>query len=203
MPTTNPFDTPTQCKDDSLAKNNSRRRAAAKQVSGWKTPQGKIQTPSAAANSLAFPNLTIRWYIWNSCHYVSSSLRSAGSLRCDVSTCNFYPFRYAAALFAFDINDVCIAATSAADSVLLRCIPLRPVVVFFSSCFLVCGSRLKIWFSFQLACRRIGRAMLDRCMSVSEVAEIVDVLWREKCTGSEGVDGRVTPLCTGQLMCEM
>lgn len=197
----NSLDTPTQCKDDSLAKQQQTSCSKAMVV---ETQPGNIQTPRTRCQFPLPPQY--RRFVGisgNSCHYVSSSLRSAGSLGCDVSTCDLNPFRYAAALLAFDIDNVRIAATSATDSVLLRCIPLRPVVVFFSSCFLVSGGSLEIGFSFQLACRRIGGAVLDSCVSVAKVTEVVDVLWREKSTSGEGVNGCITPLFMDQQLSNM
>lgn len=46
----------------------------------------------------------------------------------------------------------------------------------------------------ELACGRVGGAVLDGGVAVAEVAEVVDVVGREEGAGCEGVDGCVAPL---------
>lgn len=114
----------------------------------------------------------------------------AGPPACDVN-----PFCQAAAFLAFDIDNVGIAAAAASNAVLLWWIPVLPVVILLEPLSLVRCRLLEERLSGKLPPkRRVGRAVLDGGVSVPEITEVVDISWRQKCTGSEGVDGRITPL---------
>lgn len=58
------------------------------------------------------------------------------------------------------------------------------------------GGRLWECGAGQLPRGRVGRAVLDGGVAVAKIAEVVDVFDAKKGAGSEGVDGRVTPLGT-------
>lgn len=55
------------------------------------------------------------------------------------ASCNFYPFSEAAALFAFNIHDICITSASATDTILLDRIRVCPVLVFFNALLFILG----------------------------------------------------------------
>lgn len=97
--------------------------------------------------------------------------------RCPTS-CNLNPFSQAATLLAFDVNDISIASTSTPDTVLLGRIRRIPVFIFLASLLLVFGRPFEPWLTIPLSGRGIGRAMLDGCVSVAEISEVVDVCWR-------------------------
>lgn len=137
----------------------------------------------------------------DSYHYGSTkrgliSPSRAGPLRAGPSTRHINPLGQAAAVLAFDVDNVGIAAAAAADAILLGGVKIFPVLVLLLSLPLVQRSLLQVRIAWQLACRRIGRAMLDCGMAVANVAEVVDVAGTEKRAGSKGVDGSITPLCS-------
>lgn len=136
-----PIDTPTQC-------NMIRLQNTCSTTMEKTTNHSQFKTPRPPARSLLFPILTIRWYTWSPAITFHHHPPSTGSLRCEISTCNLYPLGYAAALLAFDVDNVRIAATSAPDAIFLRCIPFRPVIVLFFSCLVVQGRDLKVRLSF-------------------------------------------------------
>lgn len=80
-------------------------------------------------------------------------------------------------MLALDINNVGIASTSAANTVLLWLIPAFPVLILLLSSLLVESCLLQPWLTWQLAGWSVCWAMLDGGVSVTEVTEVVDVLW--------------------------
>ena len=91
------------------------------------------------------------------------------------ATRHINPFGQARAFLALDINNVRIAATTAAHAVLLLLVKVGPVLIFFVP--LVFGGGLfKVWDVRKLARGGIGRAVLDGGVSVAKVAEVMDIL---------------------------
>lgn len=97
-------------------------------------------------------------------------------------------------MLALDINNVGVAAASAANSIFLDWVWSSPVLVLFNALFLVFGGLLEVGFTGQLAGGSIGRAMLDRGVPVAEIAEVMNVSWTEESTGRKGMNRSVTPL---------
>lgn len=91
------------------------------------------------------------------------------------ATSNVDPLGQARTLLALNIDNIRIAAATAAYTVLLLLVPLSEVLVFFLSLVLG-GGLLQERDMGKLACGRIGWAMLDGSVSVTEVAEVMDVL---------------------------
>lgn len=86
------------------------------------------------------------------------------------------PFGHAAAFLAFHVDNVGVAPAPAPHAVLLWRVPVLPVVVLLESLALVRGRLLEERLPGQLSPeRRIGRAVLDRRVSVPKVTEVVDV----------------------------
>lgn len=131
-----------------------------------------------------------------SCHYVFFVLfySSSGSFRRNVSTCNLYPLGYTASFLVLDFNNVSVAATSAADTVLFLSIPFRPVLVFLFACLLIERRLFEIRFSRKLPRWSVCRAMLNRGMSIAKVSEVVNVLWSKEGAGCKGMDWCISPL---------
>ena len=114
----------------------------------------------------------------------------SGSRRCDKASCDLNPLGYAAALLALYIDNIGVASASAAHSVLFLCVPLRPILVLFSPAapfFLQrwCAegrilARIVPWAvvgcPWHLSRWSVRRTVLDCCMSVSDVAEVVDLV---------------------------
>lgn len=118
-----------------------------------------------------------------SCHYIRRiSCRSTRSGWSDETAGDVNPLWYATSLFAFHIDDVSVAATSATNAIFLFRIPLVPIFILFSSSLLICGCRFEVWFSRHLPRWCICWTMLYRGMSVTIVAEIVDIFGREEGT---------------------
>lgn len=107
---------------------------------------------------------------------------------------NVYPFGQTAALLALDIDNVRVASAAAADAVLLLGIPLVPVLVLLEAFLFVQRRLLEIRLPGKLPRWGIGGTVLDRRMSVAEVAEVVYILDAEEGAGRKGVYGRITPL---------
>lgn len=105
------------------------------------------------------------------------------SRRREITTGNFNPLRNTAALLAFDFLYVSIAATSATNAILSWCVPFRPVLVLLSSCLFVCCGQFKIRFTSHLSGRSICWTMLDCCVSVANITEIMDLINRKQGAG--------------------
>jgi len=113
--------------------------------------------------------------------------------RCPTSS-HLDPLRETAALFTFDIDDISVTLAPTANTILLDRVRSSPVFIFFNPLFLIFRCLLQVRNAGKLSCRGIGGTMLDGGMSVSKVAEIVDVARGEKRTGGKRVDRGVTPL---------
>ena len=107
---------------------------------------------------------------------------------------NLDPLRQTAPLLALHVHDVRVASAPAPDTVLLLLVPVFPVVIFLEALLLVERRRFEIFFSRGLARGRVSGTVLDGGVPVAEVAEVVDVTWREQGAGGEGVDWSVAPL---------
>lgn len=130
------------------------------------------------------------------------------SRRRDEASGNLYPLWDTTAFLALHVYDIGVASTPAADTVLLLCVPFRPVLVFLSpsaplflqrwcaegGIFAWIISRPIIWRPWHLPGWRIGGTVLDSGMSVANVAEVVDLIGRKQGTSGERMNGRVTPL---------
>lgn len=125
---------------------------------------------------------------------VAASLRLRSRTR--PSTGNINPLGQAAALLAFDVHNVRVAAAAAAHTVLLGCVPLLPVLVLLNTLALIGGGLLKPGLTRQLARGGVGGAVLNRGVAVAKVAEVMDIARGEESTGGKGVDGCITPLCS-------
>jgi hypothetical protein len=104
------------------------------------------------------------------------------------------PFGETASFLALYIDNVSITFASASYTILTLTIPCLPILILLFSFLLIKGGHFEIGYARQLASRRIGRTMLDGGVSVAEVTEVVYVFGFEECTGSEGMDGCITPL---------
>jgi hypothetical protein len=119
--------------------------------------------------------------------YISQTqapLISAESSRRHKATSNLHPLGNTAALFALDVDNIRVTPAPAAHAVFLLRVPLRPVIIVFFEEFLViavaCGALLlkvgsEVGFTWQLASRSVGGTVLDCCVAVAEVTEVVDV----------------------------
>lgn len=109
------------------------------------------------------------------------------------STGNLDPLGQTTALFALDINDIRVASASASDSVFFLGVPVVPVGVLLLG-LLVVEVGLVPFLAGKLLSGRVGGAMVDGGMTVTDVSEVVDLGRRQKNTGSNGVNGGVSPL---------
>lgn len=129
----------------------------------------------------------------------------------DESTRNLHPLGDTTALLALDVDDVRVAATPTPDAVLLARVDLVPVLVLLAPVLPVLAvqrrraevdvRRLRVAARAVVrrelvlpALRVVRRAVLDRRVSIADVAEVVDLLRREERAGRERVDGRIAPL---------
>ena len=110
------------------------------------------------------------------------------------ASCNFHPLGETTALLALDIHDIRIASTSAADTVLLHRVGVRPVLVLFESLLLVLRGHFEPGNSGQLTGRSVGGTVLDGGVAVAKVTEVVDIGGRQEGTCGKGVNRRITPL---------
>jgi len=86
------------------------------------------------------------------------------------------PFGHTAALLAFHVDNIGIAAAPAAHAVLLWRVPVLPVVVLLEPLALVRRRLLEVRLPRQLSTEgRVGRAVLDGRVSVAKVTEVVNV----------------------------
>ena len=113
--------------------------------------------------------------------------------RCPASS-NIYPFGKTTTLLAFNINNVRVAPASAAYTVFLDRVRICPVFVFFNTLLLIHRGLLQKRLSRQLSCRRVGRAVLDRSVTVSEISEIMNITGGEKSASGQRMNRRITPL---------
>ena len=114
-------------------------------------------------------------------------------LRRGPATRNIDPLGQARTFLALNINDVGIASAAAAHAVLLPFVEVGPVLVLFLP--LVLGGGLfEVWDVRKLTRGGVGRAVLNSGVSVAEVAEVMDILHSEEDTGSQGMNGCITPL---------
>ena len=123
------------------------------------------------------------------CSFVTFPL----SRRCP-STSNFYPLGKAAAFFPFNVSDIRVASASTANPIFFRWIWCCPIFIFLYPFLLVFCRLLKPWDSRKLSCGGVGRTMLNGCMSVAKITEVVDIARRQKSAGSERMDGGISPL---------
>ena len=113
--------------------------------------------------------------------------------RCPASS-NIYPFGKTTTLLAFNINNVRVAPASAAYTVFLDRVRICPVFVFFNTLLLIHRGLLQKRLSRQLSCRRVGRAVLDRSVTVPEISEIMNITGGEKSASGQRMNRRITPL---------
>ena len=97
-------------------------------------------------------------------------------------------------MLALDVHDIRVAAASAADTVLLNSVIVGPVFVFFFPLLFVLRRELKKGLARALSRGCVRGAVLDGGVPVAKVTKVVDVAWREKGAGCEGVDRGITPL---------
>lgn len=107
------------------------------------------------------------------------------ALRRGPATGDLDPFCQTAALLALDIDDVGVAAASAADAVLLDRVWRGPVLVLFDSLLLILGGLFEIRLARQLPGGSVGGTMLDRGVSVTKITEVVDVFDGKESAGRE------------------
>lgn len=107
-------------------------------------------------------------------------LRSKGQLlRRRPSAGDSNPLIQAASLLTLNIHNVRITLASASDPVFLDRVPSLPVIVFLLSPLLIESGHFEKRFSGQLAIAwSVCRAMLDRSMAVSNIAEIMNISGR-------------------------
>jgi hypothetical protein len=114
---------------------------------------------------------------------------------------NLDPLGGTRSLLVLDFGDIRVAATAATNAILLRIVPVVPVLVLGDALALVLGGLLEPGLAGQLLPGRVGRAVLDGGVPVAKVAEVVDVAGREEGAGRERVDGCVAPLFCLQKSC--
>lgn len=112
----------------------------------------------------------------------------------DPTSRHVYPVGQTAAFFELDLWNFGITSASAADTIFLGFIPLLPVCIFLDSLLLVCCCRLKIRWAGLLTSLCIRRTMGDGCVSVTDIAEVVNLRDIQEDTCCERVDGCITPL---------
>lgn len=105
-----------------------------------------------------------------------------------------HPFSQARTLLALNIDNVCVTATSAADTIFFDLVPVFPVLVLFYSLLLIQGCHFKVRSARQLSGWSIGRTMLNSGVPVADVTEVMDILDSQKRTSSERMNWCVTPL---------
>lgn len=88
---------------------------------------------------------------------------------------NVDPFGQTASLLSFNVDNIRVTLAAAANSILLDRVGYRPVVVLFKALLLVFRRLFEPWDTRQLTGRCVGRAVLDRRVAVSKVAEIMDI----------------------------
>lgn len=106
---------------------------------------------------------------------------------------DFYPLRQTRPFLAFDIHDIRVAFAPTPHSVLLDRIRRTPVFLFLEPLLLVQRSFFVVLHAGELSRGRIGRAMLNRCVSVAEIPKVMYVLRTQQSSGCERVDRRITP----------
>lgn len=78
-------------------------------------------------------------------------------------------------MLSFDIDNVSVAAASAADTVLFDLVRVRPVFIFLDAfLFIICGL-FEVGNTSELAGWGVGGAMLDGSVTIAKVTEVVDV----------------------------
>lgn len=112
---------------------------------------------------------------------------------------DFDPFDHAASLFSFHVWHIGIAATPAADAVFPHRVWATPKLGLFSALLFISCRYLVVWIKLYLFSRGIGRAVLYGCMSIADIAKVVNVRWREQRPSGKRVYGSVPPL--QQLAC--
>jgi hypothetical protein len=110
------------------------------------------------------------------------------------ASCNAHPLCETAAFFAFHVANIRVTRAAAAYSVFFRSVGSSPVLVLFLTLLLVFGRFLQKRNARQLSSWSIGRAMLDGGVAVANVAKVVNVSRCKKSTGSERMNGCITPL---------
>lgn len=120
-------------------------------------------------------------------HHTSRSRRCPASRNSD-------PLFHTAPLLSLDIDKLSITLTTASHTILFHRVPRLPILIFFLSYFFILGGLFEIRCTRQLACRRICWTMLDGCMSITKIAEIVYVSRTQKRSSSKGMDGCIAPL---------
>jgi hypothetical protein len=99
-------------------------------------------------------------------------------------------------VLALHVDDIGITSASAPHTILLDVIVVRPVIVFFPALLLVQCGQFQEGLARPLASGRVRGTVLDRGMSVAEVAEVVDVPGSEEGPGCERMNRCVSPLVT-------
>lgn len=104
------------------------------------------------------------------------------------------PFIKTTTLLALNVHDVGVAAAPTADTILLDGVRSGPVFIFLDALLLILRGLFEIRFAGELASRGIGRAMLDRGMPVTKIAEIMNITGGKKGTCGQGMNRSITPL---------
>ena len=121
----------------------------------------------------------------------------SGSGGSDEASRHLHPLRYTAAFLSFDIDNIGIASAPAAHTVFFLRVPFRPVLVFFPpgapvfvQCWCTVGGFLAgivswavIWRPWHLPRWSVRWTVLDCRVSISDVAEVVDLIGGEQCAG--------------------
>lgn len=123
---------------------------------------------------------------------------------------NLHPLWNTTTLLTLYIHNIGVAFTSTTDTVLLRRVPVGPILVLLPpipplllqrghksvrcDAFLGIIPWTVVWRMWYLTCRGVGGTVLDGRVPVTEVAEVVDVFGAEESAGGEGVNGCVAPL---------
>jgi len=110
------------------------------------------------------------------------------------ATGHIYPLGQAAAFLALDVNYVRIAATAAADTILLGRVIVFPVSVLLDALAVVERRLLQPGLAGELTRRSVGGTVLDRRVAIAKVAEVMDVAGPEEGAGGEGVNWSISPL---------
>jgi hypothetical protein len=78
-------------------------------------------------------------------------------------------------LLSFDVDNIRVTLAAAANSVLFDRVGCRPIVVLLEALLLVFSRLFEPWDTRQLTGRCVGRAVLNRRVAVSKVAEIMNI----------------------------
>jgi hypothetical protein len=97
-------------------------------------------------------------------------------------------------LFTFNLRYISITLAPTTYTILFWRVGSRPILVLFPAFLFILCRFFEVWYPVQLPRWRIGRAMLNRRMSVPKVPEVVNVSWCEKSSCCKRMNRCVTPL---------